>query len=299
MGETEEFLAALNHTISFARENGVAAPNIIPIGDEGNMTLNINGDLWIAYEYVPAFSHFSGDVVQIYQAAFQIGKLNRALIEYAERFPDTVDKHFQAGSGGLQNPRLMHKMWHGVCRAVNRAETIDENRLLFSATIPDVHRALNEYSELFPELIKHNACDQMIHNDLHPHNVLMLREKGACLLDLHMMAVRSVYSEIAWAFYQIVKHSALETSEDNTQISREKLRTLGKFFEQGYTQGNPSAEWKPEIIYGYAMNECLTILLHHTSKIYVEGDKSWEFDLARHLDDISDVPKLMHAALGL
>ena len=300
-GESEEFLSALHHTIEFIRDNGIKAPALMPVDRQnGRVAAEINGERWLAYEFVPAFSHFMGREKNVYQAAFQIGHFDKVLIKYAQEFPEIVSKHYKASGwegAGLQNPKLLYLLWQGIRRAVKRSAEDDKNIKLLNSCKVSIHETLKSYADIFPELQFIGDKKQIIHNDIHPHNILMDIRSGAWLIDLHLMSERSIYTEIGWAFYQIVKHAALDTCDQYGNISKKDLKKLGKAFRKGYCTGNPGIEWNTDMIYGYALNESLALLFHHLNNIYIQGNRRWEFDLARHLHDIKDIQIIMREGL--
>lgn len=209
--------------IDYLADAGVSVPRSLPV-DAGTerYVLTLDDIPWQRFHYVEG-DHYRGRMDELIDAGRGIGKLHAALksYPYADSFPATP-------YGTLET-----RLWQEALDAVKGtpvAASILEHRALTLDALPSVIRTVERLAQ------EGYGEEQLLHNDLHPQNLICNDGKLAAIIDFGNIAKGSVGLDIGMAFHRLVRQHLIDTNDR----SPETLGTAGIAFTHAYLSENPN-----------------------------------------------------------
>ena len=136
-------------------------------------------------------------------------------------------------------------------------------------------------------LIK-NLPQQIIHSDLHPHNVLFKGQAAAAIIDFDCMRLSPVARDVAIATYRFGRQFLVGQKMSETNL-RKKAKKLQDQFLTAYQRINPLTPQEIKALPLLIKDEFLTKLLFVLRGAYLEGNISWTQDTIKFIDALKEI----------
>lgn len=189
-------LELLEKTLLFLSSRGIPVPEMIKTKG-GGYHCQYKGYLWQVYKFISG-NHYSGTTRELLSCARGIASLHQTLRSFPYRALLEQRKHFLP-SWNLQTLEHIHDY------AAKRKET-DIDHIFFknrSFLIP-----LARETRWHVRKIKRGRT-QIIHGDLHPHNLICSQEKLTAILDFEMIQRSELLRDVGFALHRLVRQFAV------------------------------------------------------------------------------------------
>ena len=153
----------------------------------------------------------------------------------------------------------------------------------FDAYVLNFIEEVNEISREIQEINNLNLPFQVIHYDLHPHNVLFNRnsEEISALLDFDPLRYSQRIRDVGFGMHRFSRTFGLKTEGKNDLNA--DIRERAEDFLQQYLTENQLEDQEvkaiPLLIQDEALRRVTNILFSH----YIKKDTTWSFDLSKQV----------------
>ncbi|RLE47859.1 hypothetical protein DRJ25_01380 [Candidatus Woesearchaeota archaeon] len=259
----------INNSVNFLKENGIKTPTIIRTRDDASF-LEYNSSLYCLYQFIEG-EHFDGSQQELKNVATEVARLHKTLEEIPYR---TEIMKFS------DNP-IMHdrEPLEKIIKKVKEKEQKDEFDYFVLGLIDEI----DERSYKINEAKIENLPFQIIHYDLHPHNVLFDTESKELLslLDFDPLRYSQRARDVGFSMHRFARTCGEKTEKKN-DIGVD-VRERGRVYLKEYMSQNQLTDEEiesiPLLIQDEAMKRIITILKNH----YLNNDPTWSFDLPKQI----------------
>jgi tRNA A-37 threonylcarbamoyl transferase component Bud32 len=219
----------------------------------------------VCFPFIASHGFFSGSESEQGLVGAEIGRLHATFREYSNQ-PESRNLLSTLRANGATIPNSI-----GVTRAefleiASRAAVApqDEATEEVRAHADAAMRALELLESLAPHAAKvSEPVTQLIHRDLHPHNVLNLGTRGA-ILDFDDVALGSAYNDLGYALHAFVRQGC-------HHYGSSQAAAMTSAFLTGYCSTNPELPIDGPTIVFHALNECFKRGMKALRERYVDG----------------------------
>jgi len=192
-------ISELRRCIELSRwlySNNIPVPKIVPSLD-GNLIVTQNGCPWIVFEFVEGNFFSGGTIKGLESAGYMIGKLHRVLKKAPKGIRPKIRINYLEGDED--------KILNELSRLKNQWSTIFGERYVSLLKrnwdqILSVNNLIHKKKEMMAGI-----RNQVSHNDLHPHNILVDGNEVSAFLDFDSFKVTNVYISLAYSIYKLIK----------------------------------------------------------------------------------------------
>jgi hypothetical protein len=300
--ERPEHLALQHHILRHARRGGSHVPGILPISSVHQRVDSRFGlGQWLALDYIPAQSYFSGDGMQIWYAANELAVLHMSLQGYQSRSFYAEAQELSTRPTRYSGLPMASALQRGIDFVMREAQAHSGVNPTAYRTVDKSYVSLGEsiryYAALSPLARGVSGETQFIHGNIHPHNVLCVDRQSIWFCGLQGLRLGSVYEDVGRATYELVRHAAYEASFLDGPPTPARLGLLGDFFQRGYLAKNTTFQWHPEAILAHALHGSLTRAGQLIERIFISGKEVDEREISRVLNEPADLLAVLRPAL--
>ena len=126
---------------------------------------------------------------------------------------------------------------------------------------------------------------QVIHSDLHPHNILMNGDQVDAIIDFDSMRLSQQARDVAFAIYRFGRQFFVD---DNSNVKEEAPR-LVKLFIDSYGVTKKLSEKEIGLLPILVKDEFLKKILCVLNGVYAESNFAWAKDLGKFLAAIDEI----------
>lgn len=264
----------VNRCISYLKEKGIQVPTIIPAQKEETFIVK-EGSVFCLYCFVEG-ENFDGSKEELQNAASEIGRLHKALA----LIPYTQELKKISGTIVRHDRELLEKVIFAANASGGKTEFDD-----YALSILD---EVNEVSRVIIAAEIEKLPFQIIHYDLHPHNVLFdgNSKELLALLDFDSLLYSQRVRDVSFAMHRFARTCGEKT--ERKQDTGVDVRERAKSFLERYLAENEitSEEIKllPLVIQDEAIKRVTNILRNY----YLLGDTTWSFDLPKQVTTLRE-----------
>ena len=263
-------VSALSMLLEFAASRGVIAPRYLRTLDGQLFAKEENSAVsWVCFPFIASEGFFSGTEEEQRTVGAEIGRLHRALKEFAsDPSSSELVALLKGNNASIPNsPGTTCEMFDDIIQRANLAPS-DDARTEVLAQASAARHALVVLEELRSVAEKASeSFTQLIHRDLHPHNVLKLSTIGGArgaILDFDDVAFGSVYNDLGYALHAFVRQGCHHHGAKNAGA-------FAKAFLAGYSSTNPEVPIDGPAITYQVLNECFRRGMKALRERYVDG----------------------------
>ena len=259
----------VNRCLSYCRENKVPSAKIVPAAN-GKSYFVHDGEIYCLYDFIEG-ENFDGSRAELKEVASTLAEFHRVLekIPYRDEIKSLKGKMERHDRGEVKKIINMIKSDSGDSDFdVQTAGIIDE---------------INAASEEIAAVELEKLPFQIIHYDVHPHNLLFEKDGGRLLayVDFDPMLYSQRVRDVGLAMHRMARTYG-ERTERKNDVGADIRKRAGVFLET-YLQGNALEENELEnislIIRDEALGRTMKILGNH----YLGNNTAWDFDLGKQI----------------
>ena len=227
-----------------SREYGVPTRKVLPTVDgKTHFKDKRTGFTYSVYEYIDG-EHFDGSRIELLEAASNIATLHRALaaLPISQEVDDTKEPFFH------HNRELLLELLEKF------------NRPVFQPLIGKLSLTIEEIKEISLEVSRQlptNLHQQVIHHDLHPHNMLFDRNESTplAILDFEQIVRSQLLRDIALGMHRFARtHGFLTERQHDIGAS---LKNRAESFLDQYNKIRPHNNQELKWLITILRDECL------------------------------------------
>jgi len=196
-------------------------PKIIKIN--GYETFKIDGERWTLYNFINA-GHYSGSNNEFFNLSLELGKFFKVLkrIQKKSKSPDTFKYYNYNSKKILLKIKKIKKNWKSIF-GIKLAKIIDKNFKL----IEDTYLLNSTKTNLV-------NVNQLAHFDLHPHNILVKKEKIISFLDIESCKRMNAGYALAFCCLKICKQTISENKIKDLDAAKKYVEIFRKKVSLNY-----------------------------------------------------------------
>ena len=268
------------------RMGGVLHPkHYVPLSrfSEG-VSIPFEGSHYRMYHYIEG-EHFDGSREQLISVAKSLATLHQAMrrVNVFWYFNLINDKHTSAMHDSEAYLRELDTIKQRIAAKGDRED--------YDKQVLRIIEELSEYSTMMTYKDFRMLKTHIIHQDLHPFNVLMNGQNLAAIIDLDSALVSQRARDIAFCMHRFSRTFG-ELTERKKDIGG-NINERATLFLETYIKDNPLTEQEifriPSLIQDEAMSRALGILKAY----YFHNDDRWAFDLEKHIVCIREAAQLI------
>ncbi|MCX6722588.1 MAG: phosphotransferase, partial [Candidatus Staskawiczbacteria bacterium] len=264
-------------------ERGVRVSQIMQTLD-GKLFAEFNNDLFAVFSFVEA-NYFWPDYDLLISAAKEIAKMHLG-------FNSLDDDDFKK----IENFSGQGKGYFNVIKDYDREDFIKLKDLIKSKTEQnDTDKLVLGKIDIFLE-----TCDkiknylerleklpkQIIHSDLHPHNILVNDKEVKVLIDFDSMRISQQARDVAFVIYRLGKQFFVNKDLKEVQENAPKLKDL---FVKEYCLVKELTEEENKLLPVLVKDEFLRKLLFVLKGVYQDNNFAWAKDLSSFVASFEEI----------
>ena len=268
--------------LSVLNKDGVKVSRVIN-SLNGERAVNINNEIYSLFDFIEA-DYFSPNEKGLEMAAKEIAKMHRGL--------KNLDKKKVSAIGSFSG---LAATYYNKIRSYSEDDFLEIEKIL-------IDKQRNEDDELVLKNlafikkivgeVKNKAGEvsalpeQIIHSDLHPHNILMIGNKVGAIVDFDSMRPSQRARDVASAIYRFGRQFLIGLGNE---VAALKAPLLSKSFIDSYMTIEKLSKEEIGLMPILIKDEFLLKILFVLNGIYKEGNFLWAGDLRKFLAAMQEI----------
>jgi len=269
-----EHQQAISELLSYLNKENLPVPQLHAVHTEERPFLEDRlGGKWIAYTFIDAGHYVKGSKDEVKELGATIAKLHRAFQSFAKEHPESPLVKKGGTKPFITDAVDVSKLQSLVQTAINAKDKYSE---LLSQTEQGILNAAM-WVQNNKKVQSSEGCAQILHNDLHPHN--LLSGDRVTVVDFDTVGWGHPYHDIAFALHRLVRQGVY-----HQQGSMEELRDtfLGAY------RSNSDLEVDPQLLQLSALNRCMRSLSWLLEERYTHKRTEWSSDIPKMIAGIEE-----------
>jgi len=250
---------------------------------DNNLSVEVGQDFYSLLEFIPA-SHFSPCDAQLSDVARQIANMHNAFNNLDSGYKDKIKNISQSGYTYFNEIKEYDvSSIEAIENIISRQEESDINILVKSKipAIKDIITVIKNNSDKINQL-----SDEIIHSDLHPHNVLIVDDQVKAIIDFDAVRISQQARDVAFAIYRFGRQFLVGMSEDKWQIEAKRVKEV---FLESYSKVKNISNQELELMPLLIRDEFIRKILFVLKGIYQDGNDTWAKDLPKFLVALAEI----------
>lgn len=276
----ETAIRAIYEVVNFLRGRDLRVPEIIN-SDAGEALIFVPPYRYSVFRFETA-NHYRGTLEELESVAEGIGKLDAAL----SAFPDVarIKPVVAFPPRALTLREFSEAIWKDLfqkaeeCREGRPKDEFNARVLAFKDFI------MNALRETPPERYA-AAPSQLVHIDLHPHNLLTDGHAPSVILDFDSLRFGERMRGVAFAIHRLVRQHIVFESPTDREKAVHEARDM---FLEAYQTQNQLSEQEIQSLPYFIRNEALSRLSYALKEFYATGERAWAGDLEKQTATIAE-----------
>src|SRR3989338_6714438 len=264
----------VNRAVAYLNDNCVKTPTIIPT-TEGATFYVTGNEVFCFYDFIEG-EHFDGSQAELQNVAGEIARLHGALAT----IPYEREIRGLNGSVVGHNREALERIIKAVREHGEQTE--------FDSYALGILDEIDERSRAIVDVKVDGLPSQIVHYDLHPHNVLFSPESKevASILDFDSLRYSQRARDVGFGMHRFARTCGAKTERRN-DVGMD-VRDRAKLFLNSYVAENELTDEEmrvlPLAIQDEAMRRVITGLGNH----YLRSDTTWSFDLPKQVTTLHE-----------
>ncbi|MBI5412966.1 phosphotransferase [Candidatus Peregrinibacteria bacterium] len=263
--------------------NGAEVSQIIKNKD-GRLSAEASGDFYTLFNFIEAYYFFPTEDA--------LKSVTQNIAKMHDCFNKIADKYFAAIERTSKDSAVYFNIikdysvsdFENIEKIIlekKKRDSIDDLFLakvdIFKKTIAEIKK----YQEKIEQLPK-----QIIHSDLHPHNILMRNNKVEAILDFDAVRISEHARDAAFAIYRFGRQFLINKSEEEAKSLAPKLKDI---FINSYLKVKKLTAEEIELMPVLLKDEFIRKLLFVLWGIYLENNLAWSKDLPKFIAAFEEI----------
>ena len=278
-GLDTSYVKSVYGAMRFLLKGGLKIPEIIK-ADSGDELIIVFPHGYAMFSFLDA-NHFRGALEEIESVAGAFGRLdfllsrlpNAEILKKQIAFPEEVFKIRE----------FSREIWTGIFNKVeelcrNTKDEFDEKLLSLKDFIFDA-------IEKTPPGAYDDLPKQIIHFDLHPHNLLTDGKKLSAILDFDSLRFFERMRGVAFSMHRLVRQHVVFTNPKNVKIA---VANAKEVFLRAYQKENQLTEEELGAVAYFIRHEALSRLSLVIKNLLYKNNSAWKGDFEKQISNIAE-----------
>lgn len=257
----------------------VSAPMLT---EDRKICVQHEGAVYAVYDFIEA-DHFAPSEKAMESLGAALARMHMSLAETDEVVVDTIREQSKKSKMYFNAiPSYTSDDFTHMQRVLEQRKDMTEEDAFILAEIP----ACIELADMIQE--KRASIDgqprQVIHSDIHPHNVLMKDDRVIALLDFDSMRVSQRGRDIGFGVYRFGRQKLVRGG-----ASKKDAKLMSDAFFYGYEAVSHISQSEKELIGTLTKDEFLTKILFVLRGIYIDGNTTWAHDIQPFFSALKEI----------
>lgn len=282
-----DWLEAQSELFEYFARQGVDTTRFV-IDNAQPVAKLVAGKVWTAYRFIEASNFFGGTIEEVRASARNIGRLHRVMAQLPDDLPNNlcVLELTTSSPSGRERSDLRKDITMEEFRAMLtrisglriRSEQDRENRRAIEATKADIFAAIALRDSSLSGV---KPSNQVVHNDLHPHNLLSMNGRSV-ILDFDRMGFEPVHYCLGFAFHRLLRQVWYHYGWDACCQARAE-------FVKAYKSENPGIDFNSREFLGFSLQRALAGMHSWLIKTYIDMKDDWIWDIPKQMHSPSEI----------
>lgn len=250
---------------------------------DGGSVVSVDGGVYALFDFIEA-DYFTPSEKSFVAVAEEIAKMHKALSCFDQKQVATIDVFSKKAAVYYNKVRTYSE--NDFCeieQILDGKEKDDSDRLILAA-LPLIKKTIKEVVAVKQEIAA--LQKQIIHSDLHPHNILMAGDRVSAVVDFDAMRLSERARDTAFAIYRFGRQMLLNFGNREAALEAPRLVNL---FLSGYNNTNALSEQEICLMPALIKDEFLIKILFVLNGVYREKNFLWAKDLPKFAAAIEEI----------
>ena len=271
-------------------QSGVKVNQAIATAD-GNLWVELGGKNYAMFHYLDA-AHFVPSDESWSNAAREVGKMHRAFRELRPTYFDTIFKLSKENTspGAYFNKISGYSLADiSVIRDAQKIDAQGVDEAIFLAALDALLGAMQTVEEKKP--LREAISQDIIHSDLHPHNILMSGNDVAAIIDFDSLRPSEIARDVAFFMYRFGRQFFVrEGGRTDIEVIAKKSASLREHALAAYLAECPLTEKEIAAMGVLLLDEFVIKMLFVLQGVYLDGNKMWASNLPKFTMALHEIP---------
>lgn len=250
---------------------------------EGHLAVKEQKDIYALFDFIEG-DYFSPNEQGFSMVAKEIAALHSAFYKFDKKQIEAIDSFSKKSKTYYNVIRSYSEKDLLEIEAVIKTKKIDQGDRLVLENLPFIKENIIEVRNKLkgPVILRR----QIIHSDLHPHNIIMKKNEVAAIIDFDSMRLSERARDIAFAIYRFGRQFLVGCKADDSFLVAPRLT---KLFINSYNEIDKISEEEINLMPALIKDEFLLKILFVLNGIYKDGNFLWASDLKKFLAAMQEI----------
>lgn len=250
---------------------------------DGHSVVPVEGGVYVLFDFIEA-NYFTPSEKSFVAVAKEVAKMHEALRGFDQKQVAAIDAFSKQAPVYYNKIRSYSEndFWH-IEQILAGKEKDEDDRLILLA-LPLIKKTIKEVIAVKQEIAA--LQKQIIHSDLHPHNILMAGDRVSAIVDFDAMRLSERARDTAFAIYRFGRQMLLNFGNREAALEAPRLVNL---FLSGYNNTNTLSEQETRLMPALIKDEFLIKILFVLNGVYREKNFLWAKDLPKFAAAIEEI----------
>ena len=268
-----------HEVLRYLKEHNLKAPEIVK-ADSGEDIAAEAPYSYTLFKFLKA-DHYRGTLEELESAAEEFGKMDSLLSRLPNK--EKLEKMVAFPEKFLQLREFSVSVWKNIFEAAEKhyQNTHEE----FDAKLLSLKDFISEAVGKTPSEIYGGLPKQIIHFDLHPHNLLTDGNELVAILDFDSLRHLERMRGVAFAMHRLARQHIVFSKPKDIKSAVDKAREI---FLRSYQKTNVLTREELDATAYFLRHESLSRLSYAMKDFYFNGNGAWKADLDKQTAAIAE-----------
>ncbi|PIR74168.1 MAG: hypothetical protein COU35_03870 [Candidatus Magasanikbacteria bacterium CG10_big_fil_rev_8_21_14_0_10_47_10] len=251
---------------------------------DGQGYVQRHGILYTVFRFIDG-SHFVPTQEALASVAMAVAKVHKGLAGLEATLASDIEGHSKQTKAYFNViPSYTEKDFVEIAEHIEQKDVRTQTDEMVIASMPALRAAVVRVDA---NRAKIDALPtQIIHSDLHPHNVIMKGDTLAAILDFDALRVSQRARDVAFAIYRFGRQFFVDQSTADVATT---ALSLTKIFLSAYEAEMPLARQEKDLLHVLILDDFLIKTLYVLREMYTKTDSAWAGDITKFLTAFDEI----------
>ncbi len=281
-----EFVRGVIRACGYLGDRGCRVPSVI-LNAKKNAITDFEGERFTAYKFIEG-THYQGNTSELLSVASNLAKLDRRLVEMKKDMNTDIFNKPDDKRDELEF--FSREIWDDL---VSRASSRVNNGIgdYFDDVVIASSKYIFEAIDLC-QSVKNNSPVQLVHSDLHPHNLITDGHDLLAFIDLDSLRFWERMRAISFAVHRLVLQYLVKNNIPSSSRS-EVIRLAKDAFICTYDKVNTLSVEESESVGHFIQHEALRRTTFVAKGFYIDGKEEWKMAIYKQIRSLLEAKYFM------
>lgn len=242
----------------------------------GEETALVAGEVYCLYDFIAA-RYFVPDEKLFRSVAESIAKMHVAFNQLDQAVDEKVKKYSSFSPVYYNEKPYSADEFVKFCSIISEQKTVTDGEKQLLASLDIIKKVAADVEKNKQRIEK--LPKQIIHSDLHPHNILIDGTAVKAIIDFDSIRVSQQARDVATALYRFGRQFLVNVENPSVTLGKH----IGDIFLRAYSSVRPLSSEEVELLPLLVQDDFLSKLIFVARGIYVDHNNDWVSDLPKFL----------------